>query len=76
MKKVLFILLVTISIFLVGCDNRDDKNVEVYSESHYINTSDTVKINGYNGYKLVKSEIIENEDGSYSINIKMDIPIK
>ena len=64
-----------LSIGLVGCDRRDDKNVEVYSEN-YINTSDTIKINGYNGYKLVGSEIIGNDDGSYTINIKMDKPIK
>lgn len=75
MKKVLCILSILISISLVGCDSREDKNVALYVEK-YINTSETVTINSYNGYKLVASEIIQNEDNSYSINIKMDKPIK
>ena len=75
MRKVLFILLAASSLTLASCDVREDKNIEVYSE-HSINTSATVKINGYNGYKLISSEIIQNDDGSYNISIKMDKPIK
>ena len=75
MRKVLFILLAASSLTLASCDVREDKNIEVYSEN-YINTSETVKINGYNGYKLISSEIIQNDDGSYNISIKMDKPLK
>ena len=75
MRKVLFILLAASSLTLASCDVREDKNIEVYNEN-YTNTSETVKINGYNGYKLISSEIIQNDDGSYNISIKMDKPIK
>jgi len=75
-KRTLIILgIVGMTLSLIGCDTRDNKNIEIMTEL-YINTSETVKINGYNGYKLVSSEIINNEDGSYSINVKMDKPIK
>lgn len=76
MRKLIVLFLIIMCTLAVGCDTRKDKDVEIYTESHYINTTESISVNAFNGYRLVASEIIKNEDGSYSINIKLDVVIK
>lgn len=71
-KAVLLTMLIISSVCLIGCgDKRDGKDISIKSQK-FIDTSDTVKINGYNGYQMSDSSIIKNEDGSYTITIKMN----
>lgn len=61
-------------IIISGCTS-NDKDVKIYTK-WYVNTSETVLIGAYNGNKLVKSNIIENEDGSIRVELIFDKPIK
>ena len=78
MRKRLLIgfTVVLLSIGLIGCDNRDTKNLDIYTEGYKINTTESITIRTYNGYKLIDSEIINNNDGSITVILDINKPIK
>ena len=75
MKKVVFSILILSTVFMIGCDINESDNLEIYTEQ-YLNTTETVKINTFNGLKLINSKRINNKDGSVRIILDFDTPIK
>ena len=75
MKKVLFSILIFSTVLLVGCNTNESDNLEIYTEQ-YLNTTETVKINTFNGLKLINSKRINNKDGSIRIILDFDKPLK
>ena len=75
MKKVLFSILTFSTVLLVGCDTSESDNLEIYTEK-YLNTTETVKISAFNGFKLINSKRINNKDGSVRIILDFDKPLK
>ena len=75
MKKVLFSILIFSTVLLVGCSTNERDNLEIYTEQ-YLNTTETVKINTFNGLKLINSKRINNKDGSVRIILDFDKPLK
>ena len=75
MKKVLFSILIFSTALFVGCDTNESDNLEIYTEQ-YLNTTETVKINTFNGLKLINSKRINNKDGNVRIILDFDKPIK
>ena len=75
MKKVLFSILIFSTVLLVGCDTDESDNLKIYTEK-YINTTETVKINTFNGFKLINSKRINNKDGSIRIILDFYKPLK
>lgn len=76
LKRILVgILVSTMFISLLGCDKRKDKELDI-GTNWYINTSDTVTINTFNGNKLVESNVEELEDGKIRVELIFDKPIK
>ena len=75
MKKVLFSILIFSTVLLVGCSTNEGDNLEIYTEQ-YLNTTETVKINTFNGLKLINSKRINNKDGSVRIILDFDKPLK
>jgi hypothetical protein len=75
LKRVL-ILLFLILLF-AGCDTNKTHDVSISTdEGWYINTSESVSVTAYNKYRLIKSDKIKNNDGSYTIVLKFNKPIK
>lgn len=74
-KKSLICICILLCSVLIGCDQNNEYNVKI-SSSQYINTSETITVNGYNGYKLIESNQVVNEDGSISVSLKFSKPIK
>ena len=75
MKKVLFSILIFSTVLLVGCNANESDNLEIYTEQ-YLNTTETVKINTFNGLKLINSKRIDNKDGSIRLILDFDKPLK
>ena len=75
MKRVVFSILIFSTILTTGCDTSESDNLEIYTEQ-YLNTTETVKINTFNGFKLIKSKRINNKDGSIRIILDFDKPLK
>ena len=75
MKKVLFSILIFSTILTTGCDTSESDNLEIYTEQ-YLNTTETIKINTFNGFKLINLKRINNKDGSVRIILDFDKPIK
>ena len=75
MKKVVFSILILSTVFMIGCDINESDNLEIYTEQ-YLNTTETVKINTFNGLKLINSKRIDNKDGSIRIILDFDKPLK
>jgi hypothetical protein len=76
MKKILVILL--ISLMLTGCfDSNKNNNVVIGTDGGwYINTSESVGVNSYNGYRLIGSNKVNNPDGSITVVLKFNKPIQ
>lgn len=67
MKKLLVLLGILALVFtMFGCDTTNDatKEIDIYCESHYINTTESWSVNTRNGYKAIKAtkEYDEDED--------------
>ena len=75
MKAYIFSILIFSSVLMVGCDTNESDNLEIYTEG-YLNTTETVKINTFNGLKLINSKRIDNNDGSVRIILDFDKPLK
>ena len=75
MKKFVFSILILSTVFMIGCDINESDNLEIYTEQ-YLNTTETVKINTFNGLKLINSKRINNKDGSIRIILDFDKPLK
>ena len=76
MKKIALVFVLCMPLFLFGCDENDKNNVVISTDNGwYINTSESVDVSAYNGYKLIKSVKVENKDGSIDIALKFDKPI-
>ena len=75
MKRVVFSILIFSTILITGCDTSESDNLEIYTEQ-YLNTTETVKINTFNGFKLINSKRINNKDGSIRIILDFDKPLK
>lgn len=75
MKKFLFSILIFSTILTTGCDTNESDNLEIYTEQ-YLNTTETVKINTFNGFKLINSKRINNKDGSVRLILDFDKPLK
>lgn len=67
MNKIMIGLVIVGSMFLSGCDTNDERDIDISSTTHYINTTESVDIKAYNGFRLIGSKSIKNEDGSYQI---------
>ena len=75
MKRVIFGILIFSAILTIGCDTNKSDNLEMYT-GQYFNTSGTIKINTYNGFKLIHSKRINNKDGSVRMILDFDKPLK
>ena len=76
MKKFLFSILIFSTVLMVGCDDTNESdNIEIYTKQ-YLNTTDTIHINTFNGFTLINSKRINNEDGSVRIILDFDKPLK
>lgn len=67
-----YILLSFCLLGLTGCDTRADRNYGISVDSHYVNTTESINVYTYNGYKLVGSDVVENKDGSVVITLEID----
>lgn len=75
MKKIIFTgSLMATMILSVGCDTNEE-NIEI-GTWNYINTSDSVEIDTYNGFKLINSKTINNKDRSIRVILDFDKPLK
>lgn len=71
-KKILGVLLAgSLLLPLCGCDSRDGYNVEV-SHRNYMDVSDQVAVNTYNGYTCGDYSIVHNDDGTYTVTITVN----
>ena len=75
MRKLLIVLGLSSMMLLTGCDN-NEKNTKISVVNRYVNTTDTIKVNTYNGYELIKSKTKNNKDGSIDILLEIDKPIR
>lgn len=75
MKRVIFSILIFSTILITGCDTNESDNLEIYTEQ-YLNTTETVKINTFNGFKLINSKRINNKDGSVRLILDFGKPLK
>lgn len=50
-------------------------NIEIYTKQ-YLNTTDTIHINTFNGFTLINSKRINNKDGSVRVILDFDEPLK
>ena len=75
MKIIVLSTLILSTILMTGCDTSESDNLEIYTEQ-YLNTTETVKINTFNGLKLINSKRINNKDGSVRIILDFDKPLK
>lgn len=76
MKKFLFSILIFSTVLMVGCDDTNESdNIEIYTKQ-YLNTTDTIHINTFNGFTLINSKRINNEDGSVRLILDFDKPLK
>lgn len=77
MRKVKIILIGLIVVLVtVGCDKNEEKDIEISSTTHFVNTSESVDIRTFNGYRVTNSEIIPHLDGSYRVILDFDILYK
>lgn len=78
MRKLLLVLItVILTMLCVGCDTNSIRNVDTYIDEGLINTTQTLKINTYNGYKVTSvDQSKENENGETTITIKVKNPDK
>ena len=68
MKKILLIIfLIIILLTTTGCDKRKNKDIDISSTTHYVDTTESVNIKTFNGFRLSNSELIKNENGSYRV---------
>ena len=65
MKKLLIMLLAP--ILLVGCDKGNDKDIDISSTTHYVNTSESVNIRTFNDFRLINSSLSKNKNGEYRL---------
>lgn len=71
------IIAIGMTLLMQGCSNvKNDADVEIWTEGHYINNDQSITIATYNSYNLINSEIVQNEDGSYTVTLIIDKPIK
>ncbi|MGJ0846526.1 hypothetical protein ACR77J_07550 [Tissierella praeacuta] len=73
MKKFLMLIIIINALILTGCNNKENISMDT---RWYLNTSDTVQVNTYNGYKLIESDMTTNEDETIVITLKFNKPIK
>lgn len=68
MRKVKILLIgLIVMLVVVGCDKNEEKDIEISSTTHYIDTSESVNIKTFNGYRVTNSETIPYLDGSYRV---------
>lgn len=73
MKKIFIgVTLVVLAMTMVGCDENKETNVEINSTTHYIDTTESIKVKTFNGYRLKNVEKTENTDGSIKIILEID----
>ena len=65
MKKLLIMLLAP--MLLAGCDKRSDKDIDISSTTHYVNTSESVNIRAFNDFRLINSSLSKNKNGEYRL---------
>ena len=53
----------------------ESDNIEIYTKQ-YLNTTDTIHINTFNGFTLINSKRINNKDGSVRVILDFDEPLK
>ena len=75
MKKFLSTILIFSTVLLVGCDDTNENNdLEIYTKQ-YLNTTDTIHINTFNGFTLINSKRINNKDGSVRLILDFEKPL-
>lgn len=74
-RSLLFVALLLVPILLTGCDT-NDKDITITSDNGwYVNTSESISVTGYNGFKLVNSKLINNKDGSIRVILDFKKPL-
>ena len=85
MKKIVIVLgILTIPFLLTSCKSENklnkldenEKDIKIESNSMYLNVSESVKVNSYNGFKLIDSEIVKNQNGTITVVLKFNEAIK
>lgn len=73
MKKIKVLLVgIIVMVVTVGCDKNEEKDIEISSTTHYVNTSESVNIRTFNGYRVTNSDLIQHLDGSYRMILDFD----
>ena len=85
MKKIVIVLgILTIPFLLTSCKSENklnkldenEKDIKIESNSMYLNVSESVNVNSYNGFKLIDSEIVKNQNGTITVVLKFNEAIK
>lgn len=64
--------MIVLTMFMQGSSNvENDADVEIWTDGHYINNDQSITVATYNGYNLVNSEIVQNEE----VTLIIDKPI-
>ena len=64
---------ILIAITLVACDhtNNEEKIINVFCDTGYINTTETWTVNSHNGYKAIyTNKEYDDETDTYTVTIK------
>ena len=82
-KKFICWSILTISVLLTGCNkhkyeklDENKNNIDINSTTRYVNVSESVKVNSFNGYKLIDSDVIKNQNGTITVVLKFNQPIE
>ena len=83
MKKKFVLLVITVIslLTLCSCSNKnEERDVELENSGTYLynptTTADALTVYMFNDYQLTDSNIKQNEDGSYTVTLEIDKPIK
>lgn len=66
MRNIIMFFMLIASLMLVGCDS-NETDINITSTTQYINTTESVKVSSFNGFRLSDTNTVKNEDGSYTV---------
>jgi uncharacterized lipoprotein NlpE involved in copper resistance len=74
-KAIVALLSLLFLLTLNGCDNREDSDYDIRIVSHYIDVTQQLVIDSYNGFTFTKFDVEKQDDGTYTFTIRMSNPI-
>lgn len=67
MNKLLVFTMCLTSLLMVGCDENYSRDVLVSSTTMHINTTESVSVKTFNGFRLTNYELTEDKNGGYKV---------